>query len=85
MTLLPPGEDPQEEHYRFVYYGQNVPAEVFKPAGLEKLQLGLLIVLAVVSVAGIILIAYVFVKWVVPALGVLKNRMLVEDKADPRD
>lgn len=77
LTLYPPGENTEEEHYRFVYYGQNVPAEVFKPAGLEKLQIGLLIVLAVVSVAGVVIIAYVFVRWIVPAIGVLKNRMLV--------
>ena len=40
----------------------------------------MLIALVAVVIVGVILLAYIFVKWVVPALGLLKNRMLVEER-----
>jgi|JI7StandDraft_1071085.scaffolds.fasta_scaffold29424_1 hypothetical protein len=49
------------------------------------MQLTLLIVLAVVSIIGFVLISCVFVRCIVPALGRLKNRVLVEEKEDPKD
>lgn len=86
MTLTPPENPHDEEHYRFVYFSQQVPADVFRQSKLENMQIGLLIVLALVSVAGVILVAFVFVKWVVPAIGLLKNRiMLTEEKEDEKD
>ena len=84
MTLNPPNST-EEEHYRFIYFGQQVPTELFRPHSLENMQLGLLITLAVVSVMGVIVVALVFVKWCVPALGLLKNRMFVEEKEQDRD
>lgn len=62
-----------------------MPSEVFRQNKIESLQLTLLIVLAVVSVLGFVLISCIFVRCVVPALGRLKNRVLVEEKEDPRD
>ena len=49
------------------------------------MDIGLLILLALVSVGGIIVIIILFVKWVVPALGLLKNRMLVEEREEEKD
>lgn len=49
------------------------------------MNLSLLIVLAVVSVIGFILISCIFVRCIVPALGKLKNRVLVEEKDDGKD
>ena len=49
------------------------------------MQVTLLIVLAVVTVLGFVLVSWVFVRCVVPALGRLKNRVLVEEKEDPKD
>ena len=40
----------------------------------------MLIALLAIVIVGVILLAYIFVKWVVPALGLLKNRMLVEER-----
>lgn len=44
---------------------------------METLHIGLLVILVIVSVTGLIAVSWVFVKWIVPALGRLKNRMLV--------
>ena len=87
LTLRPPEDkEDEEEHYRFVYFSQQVPSDVFRQNKLENMQIGLLILLALVSVAGVILVAFVFIKWVVPAIGLLKNRMLVEERdEDPKD
>lgn len=49
------------------------------------MQLTLLIVLAVVTLVGFVLVSCIFVKCIVPALGRLKNRVLVEEKEDPKD
>lgn len=44
-----------------------------------------MIVFAVVSLVGFLVISFVFVRFIVPAIGKLRNRMLVEEKEDPRD
>lgn len=44
-----------------------------------------MIVLVVVAAIGVIVILIVFVKFVVPALGLLKNRMLVEERDEDKD
>lgn len=49
------------------------------------MQLVLLIALAVVSLIGFVLISCIFVRCIVPAIGRLKNRVLVEEKEDPKD
>lgn len=74
-----PPESKDEEHYRFVYFSQQVPADVFRQSKLENMQIGLLIALVFVSVAGLIVVAFVFVKWVVPAIGLLKNRIMLTE------
>ena len=45
----------------------------------------MLIALIVVFVAGVGVVGWVFVRCIVPAIGRLRNRVLVEEKEDPRD
>jgi hypothetical protein len=49
------------------------------------MQLALLIGLVVVSVIGCIFLSYIFVRFIVPALGRLKNSFLVEEREDPKE
>ena len=67
------------EHYRFIYYEQTVPAEVFLELSIHDMKLQTFIIVSVVVVAALVIIAYIFVKWIVPAIGKLKNRMFVEE------
>lgn len=50
-----------------------------------NLKMGQLIGLLVAVVVGFLVVSCVFVKYIVPALGRLKNRVLVEEKEDPKD
>lgn len=52
---------------------------------VSSLKIEYLILLAVVVLVIFLLIAYVFVKFVVPAIGKLRHRVLVEEKEDPKD
>lgn len=58
---------------------------MFRQNKIESLELKLLIVFAVVSVVGFVLISCIFIKCIVPAIGRLKNRVLVEERDDPKD
>lgn len=49
------------------------------------MQTSFMIVFAVVSLVGFLVISFVFVRFIVPAIGKLRNRMLVEEKEDHRD
>jgi Na+-transporting methylmalonyl-CoA/oxaloacetate decarboxylase gamma subunit len=49
------------------------------------MQLALLIGLIVVAVIGFLFTTYIFLRFIVPALGRLKNRVLVEEKDDPKE
>ncbi len=49
------------------------------------MQLVLGIVLIIVFVVGVVIVGCVFVRLVVPAIGRLRNRVLVEEKDDPKD
>ena len=49
------------------------------------MQLVLGIVLIIVFVVGVVIVGCVFVRLVVPAIGRLRNRVLVEEKEDPKD
>lgn len=49
------------------------------------MQLVLGIVLIIVFVVGVVVVGCVFVRFVVPAIGRLRNRVLVEEKDDPKD
>ncbi len=68
-----------EEEYRFVYQSQELPAEVFTPSQLEAYDFTTLIVALVLFIAAIITFAWIFVKVIVPMVGRLRNRMLVEE------
>jgi hypothetical protein len=87
MTLQAPGaiSNQDHEHYRFVYFQQVVPSEVFRQNKIEAMNLVLLIVLVVVSVLGFILVSCVTVKYLVPGLARLKRWFLVEEKEDAKD
>ena len=49
------------------------------------MNLTLKISLAVVIIIGIVILSYVFIVWIVPAIGKLKNRMFVEEADDKKD
>jgi hypothetical protein len=82
MTLQAPNitDEEDHEHYRFIYFEQLVPADVFRQTRIESMNLALLILLTVVAVAGFMVVSCVFVNYVVPAIGKLKNRVIVGEK-----
>lgn len=78
LTLVAPGDDKDHEHYRFVYFEQLVLAELLKQNVIEeKVNYNMMIVGAGVVSLFVIAVLCVFVKWVVPALGKLRSRVLV--------
>ena len=68
-----------------MYYQQEVPSEVFTSLTLENMNLTLKISLAVVIIIGIVIVSYVFIVWIVHAIGKLKNRMFVEEAEEKKD
>ena len=82
---VPSDEKKIKEHYRFIYYEQTAPAEVFIKMSLSSLNIFLVIVLIVALILGIIAIGYVFMKWIVPGIGKLKNRVFVEEQGEDKN
>lgn len=77
LTLKTP--DASLESYRFIYKSQELPAEVFTPSQLEKYDLTLLVVVLVLFIFALITCAWLFSKIIVPMIGRLRNRLLVEE------
>lgn len=49
------------------------------------MKIGYLILFVLVVLVVFLMITYIFIKFVVPAIGKLRNRVLVEEKDDPKD
>jgi len=49
------------------------------------MKIGYIILLVFVVLVVFLMITYIFIKFVVPAIGKLRNRVLVEEKEDPKD
>ena len=77
VLTVPINETNVPEHYRFIYYEQTAPAEVFIKMSLSSLNIALVLALVIALIVGVVAIGYVFMKWIVPGIGKLKNRMFV--------
>ena len=77
LTLKTPDES--LESYRFIYKSQELPAEVFTPSQLEKYDLTIVIVVLVLFIFALLTCAWIFSKVIVPLIGRLRNRLLVEE------
>lgn len=49
------------------------------------MNFNLLIALIIVATVGCVMISYVFVRWVVPAIGRLRGRVLVQEGMEDKD
>ena len=52
---------------------------------LSSLNIFLIIVLILALIIGFIAVGYVFIKWIVPGIGKLKNRMFVEEGVEDQN
>lgn len=52
---------------------------------VSSLKIEYLILLALVVLVVFILVTLIFIKVIVPAIGKIRNRVLVEEKEDPKD
>ena len=75
---MPKAESNSLEHYKFVYHHQTIPKEAFIQSSLES-NTWVLVGAVTLLVAVVILFFVVLIMCVIPWIGKLKNRVLVEE------
>jgi hypothetical protein len=91
VELLPYGltnASESAERYRFIYPLVQIPEELLSASYIDHIsnldvsQIAIIILLAIVAFT---IIIYVVLRKLLPLLGILKNRMLVEEREEPRN